>query len=155
MKIACDWQNIAKKNSDGNWIQFPLGITDQVMVRDVTRDGRCALVNDGRQLFIYELTDDGPEARLLTEINSKIAQFSPDGTRILLDYGGNGAAIYIRSNQEEWPEEYIIDDDEDRFMIWNIQCSPDGTTIALNDSYRIEIHGQQGEGNLGQAIHFR
>ena len=74
------------------------------------------------------------------------AKFSPDGKRIVSNYGYNGAKFYIRSNQGGWLEDYIIHDEVGRKKIWDIHYSPDGTAIALNDMYRVEIHGQQGKG---------
>lgn len=142
------------KNSDGKWIELPLGVTDRVFVLDVTRDGRCALVRDTDDLLICDLTDDGPEVSTQSYINSRKAKFSPDGTRVWSNYGRNGAKVYIRGNQGNWLEEYIIEDENDRYWLWDIKFSPDGTTIALNDSYRVEIHGQQGEGVWGRQAVF-
>ncbi|WP_257266936.1 WD40 repeat domain-containing protein, partial [Endozoicomonas sp. ONNA2] len=142
------------KNSDGKWIELPVGVTNRVIACDVTRDGRCALVSDGNNLLIYEPTDEGLEVNTLSDRGSRLAKFSPDGTRVVSDYGRNGAKIYIRSNQGDWLEEYIIHDEEDRHPLKNIQYSPDGTAIALIDRYRVEIFGRDEEGAWGRQAVF-
>ena len=140
------------KNSDGKWIEFPLGLTDRVIVRDVTRDARCALVSDGGDLLIYQQTDEELEVSTLSDCGS-YGRFSPDGARIVSNYGRNGAKVFIRSNQGDWLEEYIIQDEEERGAVLFLQYSPDGTAIALISSHRVEIFGRQGEGAWGrQAI---
>ena len=140
------------KNSDGEWIKSTIGETHWVLVLDVTRDGRCALVRDGDDLLVYEQTDAGPVVSRVCDAQES-ARISPDGTRVVSDYDGNGAKVYIRSNHGDWREEHAIDPEASRNPFLGVVYGPDGNTIALNDSYRIEIYGQQGEEAWGrQAV---
>ena len=139
------------KNSGGEWIKSTIGETDWVLVLDVTGDGRCALVRDEDDLLVYEQTEAGPVVSKVCDCHGS-ARFSPDGTHVVSNYGGNGAKVYIRSNQGDWREKHAIDPEASRYSYLKVMYSPDGTTIALNDSFRIEIFGQQGKAWGRQAV---
>ncbi|WP_257264620.1 hypothetical protein [Endozoicomonas sp. ONNA2] len=144
----------SRNDSEGNRIALPIGVSNWVGVHDVTLDGRYALVSDNHNPLIYELADEGLEVvGSLSDCRVSHAIFSPDGTRIVtLD--GFTARVFIRSNQIKCRQEYIIDHDgDDPHAFSKVSFSPDGTTIALSDTCRVEIYGRQGEGAWGrQAV---